>query len=309
MTDIRRASKASKATPIATDLASGVDIATGNDVNFTLQALSDFFAASIGVASALQNGLMSIANFDKLALYPAGTPGNDKVLTTNGSGVMVFADKTTLAGGDMLKSAYDTTATGSKVDRALLAEGLSALTGNSKVWVTNGSGVQGVINISALPFGDMFASAYDTGATGSKVDTAILAEDSQDTQKVDGMDAVNWVGQTNGAGAIEIFLGGVASTRLEVAAGKALALEVEIAAFQDDFTDGAYFKRQVMIGNNAGTTALVGAVQSVGTDIDTATLGGVTLAADDPNDALSLDVNGKAGEVWNWKARAIVIEV
>ena len=80
-------------------------------------------------------------------------------------------------------------------------------------------------------------------------------------------------------------------------------------ALKDDISAGGYFIRQAIIKNSSGTTALVGSVQTVGTDINPSTLGGVTITADDANDALKLEVTGKAAETWNWKAATIVTEI
>lgn len=70
-----------------------------------------------------------------------------------------------------------------------------------------------------------------------------------------------------------------------------------------------YGVRQVVIANTAGTTALQGAVGTVGTDIDTLTIGGIAITADDTNDAMAITVTGVAATNIAWVATIEAIEI
>jgi len=72
---------------------------------------------------------------------------------------------------------------------------------------------------------------------------------------------------------------------------------IQIVAREDTGGDQAEFTRKVMIERTGGTTALVGSVQTIGTDIGS-NAGSppagwtVTILADDTNDSLTIDVVG-----------------
>ncbi len=90
---------------------------------------------------------------------------------------------------------------------------------------------------------------------------------------------------------------------------KAYALDVDIMARQDTGASHLFVKRQVMIERTGGVTALVGAVQTVGTDINVGSLGGVAITADDTNDRLQIEVTGKAAANIRWSADITIREI
>jgi len=285
------------ASPDGSDIMPGTDVSLGEDRKYTFNTIGVFVKTFIGNATTSLNGLMSSSDKTKLDGYAVHNPGNDLYLTTNGLGAQVWEAKPS-AVGDMTKAVYDSDNNG-KVDSAEEADAISGTPGNDQVYTTDAGGIQTWIPKSSL--GDMLKSVYDTGNVG-KVDVSL------DTEKVLTRTAVNWNGQTTGASITEIFTDGV-SSQLTLASDKAYAVTIEVMALKDDISAGGYFIRQAIIKNSSGTTALVGSVQTVGTDINPSTLGGVTITADDANDALKLEVTGKAAETWNWKAATIVTEI
>lgn len=74
-----------------------------------------------------------------------------------------------------------------------------------------------------------------------------------------------------------------------------------------DGTVGARFVRAGLIANNAGTTALVGSVATVGTDINASALA-VAVTADNAADALAVTVTGLAATTLAWAARLELVE-
>jgi trimeric autotransporter adhesin len=106
--------------------------------------------------------------------------------------------------------------------------------------------------------------------------------------------------------AVELFLDGSA-TRLTIPSGKYLTGTINIAGIKSDGTAAASYIRQFSIKNVAGTTSLVGTVNTVGTDEAAST--SISITANDTNDALKVEVTGITSETWRWVAAVDVVEV
>lgn len=99
--------------------------------------------------------------------------------------------------------------------------------------------------------------------------------------------------------AVEMKLDG-SSTRLTIPAGKALYGTVKIIGMKSDGSVAATYTRQVAIKNAAGTTSLIGTVNTLGTDETGST--SISITADDTNDALNISPTGITSETWRWVA-------
>jgi hypothetical protein len=99
--------------------------------------------------------------------------------------------------------------------------------------------------------------------------------------------------------AVTLFTNG-SSTRLTIPSGKVFSGIVNIIGSKSDGTAVARYLRLVTIKNVTGTTSLVGDVVSLGSDEVVGT--SISIAADDTNDALKIDVTGILSETWRWVA-------
>lgn len=106
--------------------------------------------------------------------------------------------------------------------------------------------------------------------------------------------------------AVELFLDG-STARLTIPSGKYLTGTINIAGIKSDGTAAASYIRQFSIKNVAGTTSLVGTVNTVGTDEAAST--SISITANDTNDALKVEVTGITSETWRWVAAVDVVEV
>ena len=106
--------------------------------------------------------------------------------------------------------------------------------------------------------------------------------------------------------AVELFLDGSA-TRLTIPSGKYLTGTINIAGIKSNGSAAASYIRQFSIKNVAGTTSLVGTVNTIGTDEAAST--SISITANDTNDALKVEVTGIASETWRWVASVDVVEV
>lgn len=104
------------------------------------------------------------------------------------------------------------------------------------------------------------------------------------------------------------------SNRIVIPNNTTYAVRVSVVARAPLGAAAAYFEYRALIQNNAGTTALVGTVQLVGSNIGSN--GGappagwaVTITADDANDALNIAVTGENLVIINWVARIELVEV
>jgi len=113
-----------------------------------------------------------------------------------------------------------------------------------------------------------------------------------------GSDFLARVQTTDATANVEAFLDG-SSARLTIAVGETMSFSILVAAERTDSdTEGAGYTLTGAIANNAGTTALIGAVQKVSFE-DDATWD-VDASASDANDALQMDVTGAVGKNINW---------
>lgn len=120
-----------------------------------------------------------------------------------------------------------------------------------------------------------------------------------------------WRISTTNSTIAEAFLDG-AALRATIASGRSLAFEFLIVGRSSAGVSAAW--RVVgAIQNNAGTTALVSAVTTTviadGTGGTWGVVGGVTIDADDPNDALRVRVTGAAATLIRWAITARLMEL
>ena len=88
-----------------------------------------------------------------------------------------------------------------------------------------------------------------------------------------------------------------------------MACTVTINGSNSDGTVAGFYKRQAYIKNIGGATALIGSVQTIGTDITVGSIGGIAITADDTNDSLLVTVTGKADETIRWVCVIDAVEV
>lgn len=100
-----------------------------------------------------------------------------------------------------------------------------------------------------------------------------------------------------------------AGNRVTISSGRTYAVTVRVSARQQSGTNSAMYVRRCLIANNGGTTALVGSVQTEGTDIESNSTWNVTLAADNTNDSVQVLVTGAASANIRWGAQLEAVEV
>ena len=71
----------------------------------------------------------------------------------------------------------------------------------------------------------------------------------------------------------------------------------------------AHYVRKVAIKNNQGTTALMGAVSTIGTDVESVGTYDVAITAESTFDSLVITVTGGAGTNIRWMATVDAIEL
>jgi hypothetical protein len=84
---------------------------------------------------------------------------------------------------------------------------------------------------------------------------------------------------------------------------------VNIAGIKSDGSGGAHYIRKVAIVNSGGATSLIGTVSTIGTDVETNGSYEVLIQADDPNDALQVQVTGVVGETLRWTIHIEGVEI
>ena len=94
-----------------------------------------------------------------------------------------------------------------------------------------------------------------------------------------------------------------------IPSGKILFADILISGIKSDGSGAACYKRKVAIKNVAGTTTLVGSVETIGTDIEDNAATDVAITADNTNDALQINVTGIAAETWRWVAVVEGLEI
>ena len=119
--------------------------------------------------------------------------------------------------------------------------------------------------------------------------------------------------RTTDATQTELTLSGstpTASSRFTILDGQTLSCLINIVGRKENggSNDHASFLRQVCIRREGSTTALVGSVQTVGTDINPAGWGGVTITADNTNESLKIEVTGAASTNIRWTAAVLASE-
>lgn len=103
---------------------------------------------------------------------------------------------------------------------------------------------------------------------------------------------------TDAATAVELTTDGAAGSgttnRILVPANSAMSIVVNICVKQSGSANAKQMLRQFLVSNNAGTTAIQGAVTTLGTDVGSAGLATVTttITANDTDDAIKVEVNG-----------------
>jgi hypothetical protein len=106
----------------------------------------------------------------------------------------------------------------------------------------------------------------------------------------------------------ELALDG-ASERITIREDTVMAGTINISAIQSTGAKSAHYIRKFAIKNIGGTTALVGSVSTVGTDVEDDSDWDIALTADNTNDALAVTVTGKTGETIRWLAHIEANEI
>jgi len=99
------------------------------------------------------------------------------------------------------------------------------------------------------------------------------------------------------------------TTRLTIPSGKLFLFVAKIVGVKSDGTSRACYVRKGAIINIAGTTSLVGTIDTVGTDVEDNAATDVAITADNTNDALDISVTGITSETWRWVAVVEGVEV
>lgn len=113
---------------------------------------------------------------------------------------------------------------------------------------------------------------------------------------------------TNGT-QTELYVNGLSGEQLGIDTDTTWGFDIMIVARRTDAdNESAFYMVRGAIDNNAGTTALVNAVDPYYTNEDTAAWS-VLVDADVANDALRVRVTGEAAKTISWVAKVQIVDV
>ena len=104
-------------------------------------------------------------------------------------------------------------------------------------------------------------------------------------------------------------LNNVNAQYLTVTSGKVFSFIANITGIKADGSAVAMYVRKGAIKNVGGNTTLVGAIETIGTDIKDNALTDVAITANNTSDYLSIKVTGIAAETWRWTADVSGVEI
>ncbi len=301
------------------------DLTVSSDIDAFLQAANA--AAGLAALGGAPISLNTTAPNDTVNAHvvaPAsGSTNADLVLTPKGTGAFILGgvpDGTTTGGNKRGARAVDFNRTFAVADRvasgddAFLGPGGGQASGNFSV-AFSGSYATGYAAFAAgqgsfatgqaaASFGQLTTASGEgsfaggiSGVASRRGESAIGCTLSYVAQRT----ALCATRVTTDATPTELFLDG-SSARVSIPAGRLCSYRVRVIGIQSDGTSVAQYLREVTIKNVAGTTSLVGSVQTIGTDHEDDAGTAITITADDTNDALAITVTGIAAETWRWLA-------
>lgn len=172
-------------------------------------------------------------------------------------------------------------------DTAVSDTGLSVLSYTPAVDI--GEGTEVALNLNELNISNEVRAInkLQVGYSSNRVETYVLYATTINTATTE----LTKDGATGGL-----------TNRISIPPDSACTVQMVFTAKVDSSANSAKYKRECLIVNNGGTTALNGAVQTIGTDIESIAIiaADVTITANDAADSLKVDVNGISGTTINW---------
>ncbi|MFZ4398886.1 MAG: hypothetical protein ACOYO1_02535 [Bacteroidales bacterium] len=243
------------------------------------------------------------------SLSATGSETNiDLIIKPKGNGAIIAAtpDNTATGGNKRGTNAQDLQTARSSAD--LIASGVEAFAAGSNN-KASGSYSAAIGNFSQALAN--YSAAIGRQAKADKIGQFAIGCGSSNSNGMAQSSIINLYKQTADAVLTEIFTNG-SSTRIVLLANNAYSFLITVTAINTAARNQtASFIRRGLIYNNAGTTALEGALQTIGTDIINASLAGIapTISADDTNDCLKIQVTGKAATTINWIVNVQLAEI
>lgn len=295
--------------------ATGATGATGSAAAITPGTIANAIVRASGTGNnaiqgsdfVIDDATTSTANNVAITNQHVGQTNSALVLTPKGTGALIAGPKPNGAasGGNargtnavdlqLSRSAATQVASGAN---SVVSGGTSNTASGQTTIVSGGSGntasaVRSSITGGSQGLADRYGMrAFSTGAFAAQGDAQ------------HGIFVLRCITTTNTA--VEMALDG-ATTYLTIPSGKYLTGTINIAGIKSDGSTTASYIRQFSIKNVAGTTTLVGTVNTIG--IDTASLTTISITANDTSDYLSVRVTGILSETWRWVANVSVVEV
>lgn len=135
-----------------------------------------------------------------------------------------------------------------------------------------------------------------------------LTPDPTTLRKLDNREEFYFAGTTTDGSAAELFIDQI-DKKLELPEGY-WEFEAKFIALRDNNAAMLAGTRKGVIKNIAGTTALVGAVQTIGTDINEGSNAySIAFTADNTNDALVCSVTGTAAHTVKWRVEVTMKQI
>ena len=149
------------------------------------------------------------------------------------------------------------------------------------------------------------ASATNDGATAIGLEASMSIRGGFATRT---FQSVYWGGQTTNATPSILAIDATTGIRFTIAANTAIMADLFIIARRTDTVDKWFSSRRMVAirRNNANGTAIIGSVQTIGTDqSEGSPTWSVAITADDTNEALQVEVTGAASETVQWRVLAL----
>lgn len=240
---------------------------------------------------------LSIEGFKESLAFGNTASGGDSYVVT-GINNTVTGDYSLIGGGTDNQTSSDISFIGAGESNT--ASGYSSFIGaggNNSATANYASVLNGVSSTATSPYAIASGNNARALLTGQRSHSSGSFTRQGDAQYVDFVVR----NKTTDATPTELFLDGT-SERISFGAGNAFFLTVEVCAFSETGADAAHYIRKVAISNISGTTALIGSVSTIGTDVETQAGYDVSITADDTNDALIVTVTGGAATNIRWVA-------